>query len=65
MSEEQRRALFALREALKLLVACEMYISPGVECVWVGGDTLALAIPSKEDFLAVSDIDSLLARYPE
>lgn len=64
ITEAQRRALFALREALHLCEEAKIYISPeddydGYRCV--------LEIDGHDSWgqLQVSDVDRVLAEHPE
>lgn len=64
ITEEQRRALFALREALRLCEQARIYVSPqddydGYRCV--------LEVGGHDSFgqLTVADIDAVLQEHPE
>lgn len=63
MTEEQRRALFALREALRLCSGSNIVIdAAGVAPLrlWVGVNVCLL-----DGYLGSSDIDRLLSEHPE
>lgn len=63
MTEEQRRALFALREALRLCNGSDIALDAvGVAPLrlWVGVKVTLLS-----GYLLASDIDRLLSEHPE
>lgn len=63
ITEAQRRALFALREALHLCEGAEVWIDAnGGESIrlWVASDCKLAA-----DRLRVSDLNQLLAEHPD
>lgn len=65
MTEEQRRALFALREALRLCEAADVHLytwnhgGSAETCLQLGRDDL------NDDEFAVEDVDRLLSEHPE
>lgn len=65
ISEEQRRALFALREALHLCEGADVHL---YSCMRQGSGLTSLQI-GRDDFnddeFAVEDVDRLLAEHPE
>lgn len=64
ITEEQRRALFALREALHLCEGADIFISPAVEGIRIGGaegGTLGYF----DEGLRPSNIDAVLQEHPE
>ena len=67
ITEEQRRALFALREALRLCEGAGVEVHP-CQDNWVGVSPIGgveFFLCSESDVLLPSDIDRLLAEHPE
>lgn len=64
ITEEQRRALFALREALHLCAAEGMTVSEAIGGVAVYGPGCSSLIYSEND-LTVTAVEDFLAEHPE
>lgn len=67
ITEEQRRALHALREALRLCEGAAVEVHP-CQDNWVGvspSTQVGFFLCSETDVLRASDIDRLLAEHPE
>lgn len=69
ITEAQRRALFALREALHLCEGADITVSPCSDsyvqvATWTLGNLDSEICSDSEDLLA-SDIDRLLAEHPD
>lgn len=64
ITENQRRALFALREALHLCDDAGMTVSEVIGGVGVYDQNIRLMFSSDDD-LAVADLDAFLAEHPD
>lgn len=70
ITEAQRRALFALREALHLCEEARVTVSYSADlvvhvCTWDSSEDLIADASSETEDLLASDIDALLAEHPE
>lgn len=65
ITEAQRRALFALREALHLCEAAEVEVYQAIGCVGVGASDFKWTEHSEGENLHSADITRLLAEHPE
>lgn len=65
ITEAQRRALFALREALRLCEEAKVEVYQGIGCVGFGAADFKWSGLSESENLHASDIDGLLVEYPE
>jgi len=70
ITEEQRRALFALREALHLCDAARVTVSVSADlvvqvCLWDEKFDLTADESSDSEDLLAKDVDRLLAEHPD
>lgn len=65
ITEAQRRALFALREALHLCEAADVEVYQAIGCVGVAAADYAWQQHSLDGTLCCRDIDLLLEKHPE